>query len=308
MGVLEAASGVTVRSGGSEPAAADPSPAEHDTGGDDGASAAPETPKGREDFVPFAAIEPPKPSRRVAAAEKQIQEHLGRFSSEITGKLSAYEQRFAETQQTIARLQQELAESRRAVPQQQAPQQQQDEDPGRLQLEARKALAENRFDDYERLNQQAIETRLRRELRSEMETRVQELQKKLPTQVDPQIQFLLNRHENVAMSGDRGYQAVMVQDQTLELYGVPKGPARLAKAFELADKLLGGMKQQPTGGYDPAAAYALSGVAPARSAAPAASAQEDGYKLSPTELEVARAARMTPQEYVKYKFPEKWRK
>lgn len=310
MGVLGASESMNGRSGGGSPSASvepsTPEAPEHDGGAEPEAPAEPA--KARDDgFVPYSAIEPPKKSRREAAAEKQIQEHLGRFQNELGGKLTAFEQRIAENQQTIIRLQQELAESRRQPPPQQyqPPPQQQNEEPEQIQREARRALAENRFDDYEALNAKALELRMERRFQQRLEQEIGKVRENIPQPLDPMLQVMLAKHENVAVAGRRGVQAVMLKEQELDLYGMPPGPERTRKAFELADKMLGGQRQ--TSSYDPAAASALSGATPTRAAA-SSSPAEEGYKLSALEQEVARGAGMTPEQYVKWKFPERWRK
>lgn len=256
---------------------------------------------GPENFVPQSALEPKKPSRRQAATEAAVEAKLAEFRDTWTKNQQTYEQRLAEQREEMARMRGELEATRR-MPQQAPAPQAQEEDPRELRRQARELLDAGKYDQYEEMSHRAAVIAARRETAKDFDAKLEEVKRSIPQQVDPQLQFLISQHRNVALNGQRGMQAVMLKDQELGLYGVPPGPGRVQKAFELADKMLQSGQQQHS---STDVATALSAVPTAR---PAASngGGEPGVTLTPLQEDTRRAAKMSREEYVKWANPQKY--
>ncbi len=134
-----------------------------------------------------------------------------------------------------------------------------------------------------------------------------EMEKRIPQQVPFEIQQLMLGHRNVAMAGPRGIAAVQLKDQELAFNGAPHGPQRMAKAFELADKMLAATQGNGRpAGYDQSAALALSGASTGGRGAGNGGGNGGGVQLSGADVENARKAGMTPAEWVKWSDPQKY--
>jgi hypothetical protein len=114
-------------------------------------------------------------------------------------------------------------------------------------------------------------------------------------QASPVVQAMLGQFPAVVDAGDRGLQLAIIEDQKLGLLGIPDGPARYRKAFELASNQLA---PQGAPQYSQQSRQVLSGVPPARSAG-GSSKGEPGVSLSSFELKWAEAAGMSKEEYAK---------
>ena len=121
----------------------------------------------------------------------------------------------------MAQLAGQLEERARAPVQQQAPVAA-GPDPTELLRQANEALDAGKHAEYQRLSHQAAVVAARNEIRGEMQNELNTLRQQMPTQVNPAIQFLMSQHKNVALAGERGARAVMLKDQELELYGMPR--------------------------------------------------------------------------------------
>jgi len=262
-------------------------------------------PEAKGEFVPMSKIEPKKPGSRRSRAEEQIDARFRSYEEERKREREEYQQTLRQQAEQVARLTGQL-EALQKMPMQTPVAAQNRPDPADLRRRAREALQEGRFDDYERLNTEAVELIAEQKAEARAEAIRKELQERIPQPVNPMIQFLLNQHPAVAMAGERGARAVMLKEQELDLYGVPPGPQRTQKAFELANQWLAGQQPTPPARYSQDTAASLAGVPTGRSGNGSAAGQESGVTLTPVQLEAARNAGMTPAEYARWMNPQKY--
>lgn len=300
----------------------DPGPIENVGPGitDDSAAADPpeSTKPDPKDFVPFERIEKP-PARQLSRREQAIEDQIStrmkeaetRWEQQRAQEREQWQQQVRQQAEAIARTQGELEAIRRMPVPQPATPAAQGPDPDDLRRQARKALdVDKDFDAYERLSAQALRVEMQREYDQKLTASLTEFRKNLPPPpLPPQVQALVNRHEHVAMKGDAGLRLVWLKDQELEtLYGGPPGP-RLARAFELVNNALkpagnGGAARQ---GYDPSAAAALAAAPTTRPAGGGGGGGDtEGYTPTQLEKETAKNAGMPVEEYVRWKFPERF--
>ena len=264
-------------------------------------SAATEEPAAPEQQTePAAAPEPPKgervqvPSRRGAAAAKRdaIEQKLSALESQHTKTVEQMRQDLAQRDAELARLRggfeaiQPFLAQRQQAPAPAAP------DPDQLAREARALLDSGDFDGYQRKTMEATEARIL--------AKIPRQQPAPPAQapISPVVSALMAQHPKVLEAGDRGVQLAVIKDQELAVMGVPNGPDRWRRAFEMASTALGGTAQQPAS-YSQASREVLSGVPTARGGAKGTDAGP-GVTLSAYEVEVARRCGMTKEEYVQY--------
>lgn len=297
MGVLGAAGAIGIDTTAPEPdmTAMDDAPITEP------AAEPPSPPPDRGEFVPQSAIDGKTPgSRRQRAEEKiaaEVEKRFKAFEDDTRRRESEYQQTMRQYVEKIGALQGELSAIRQ-MPQQPA---QQQETPEILARRARDYLAEGKMDEYHETIFKA--STLASEQR--FNAKLDEIRRAIPQPVNPALQAMVLQHKNVAMAGERGMRAVLLKEQELDLYsGMPPGPARVQKAFELADAALAGQHTSQPVQFSRESAGALSGVAPATPSRQSNS--EPGVHLNEIEAEVARNARMTPAEYVRWKNPQKY--
>lgn len=268
--------------------------------------AAPEKPT----FVPLADVEKQgrTPGSRRQKAEAEIEARMQRVADAALAKQrEEYEKRLSTYEQTVAEMRgmvnAGMQRFNQPPPQQIAPPQESPED---LIREAKKNLDAGNFSEYERLKDKAYDVRLQQTVAREREAVLQEVTKRIPQQIPPFISTLIAKHDNVAMAGDRGLNAVMLKDQELALYNVPQGPERLKKAFELADQMLGGQSKPTPPQFSRDSAASLAAVPTTRPAGGGGSGEEPGVNLTPLQTQAAKNAGMTPAEYVKWMNPDKY--
>jgi hypothetical protein len=249
-------------------------------------------------------------SRRAKAdelVEERIKTHLGEFEKRWTTERQTLEQRLSQEQQERARLAGALETLQRMPQQPPAPVKDDRPDPTDLRRQAKKALDDKDFESYERLRDEATLIDADRRAEARMTKVRTELEGKIPQQIPPVIQHLLSRHQHVAMAGPRGEEAVVLKDRELALYGHQPGPERMAKAFELADKMLAPQQQQPARPtYSRDAAAALSAVPAGRPPGGGGGGGSDPEPLTALEKATARSAGMSEDDYRKWKSPEKF--
>lgn len=292
----------------------------------------PETPEApapeqKTDFVPFARVEDAsKPATRRGRGtlneqaqqfvEERLNTRLQEFESKFSQERQGYDQRLQEAAnytrqqaETIARLQGQI-EAIQARPATPATPAAPAADPDRLLEEAEEALTKNDLRTYHRKMTEAATARARGEVGAELKTLRADIEKRIPQPMDPFIASQMAANRNVAMAGPQGAEWVRIKDGELALRGMRPGPERMAKAFELADKEIEATrKPQRPAGFDQQAASALASVPTARPAGNGGKASPlDGYQPTELEKQVARDAGMTMEQYVKYKFPQKFLK
>jgi len=320
MGVLSAAGGRGAEP--TEPEDQTPAPAGDDpTPADEGRARA-------EDgtFVKAADLQPVKPSRRDRAradVEETVKSHLSEYEKRQAAerqayeqRLSAAEQRWQQSQEALARTQGALEEMRSRPAAAAAPAAPQGPDPEELRRQGAKELAAGNFDEWRRLEAQAMRIDARKEaegiFRPQFEAFKAEMSKQIQPTMPPHIQSLLMRHQNVAMAGQEGIQAVIAEKQRLDVYRRDLTPQqREVMAFAVADKTLAAMTSSNgrPAGFDQSAAVALSSVPSARGAGGGSGAADDasGVQLSKLQEETWRKAGFSSAaEYVKYGDPHRY--
>jgi hypothetical protein len=268
-------------------------------------SAVDEAPKEEKgEFVAMSKIQPKKPGSRRYQAESLVEQRLKEFSDNQTKERQTYEARASQYAQEVAQLRGQIEAMQRMPSASQA--QPTGPDPVQMRREARAALDAGKFDEYERMRDEAAQIEADRRAEAKVEAKFKEFRQQQPQPINPAIQMLISQHRNVAFAGERGMRAVMLKDQELgELYNVPPGPERVRKAFEIADGLLGSQQQPTPPSYSRDSAAALSGVPTGRSSN-GGSTSEPGVTLTSLQLEAARAAGMDPASYVRWSNPQKY--
>lgn len=234
---------------------------------------------------------PVKLSRREAAKQRD----------ELATKLDALTKTFGEAQKSwetkLSQVEQESARHRGAFEvltrqqqiQQGAQQPAPRKSPDEMKRAAREALDAGKFDDWDRLNTEAI---------------LEQVKGLIPAQQPgysgphPVVQAMMSQFPAVLNAGQRGIDMAIAQDNVLAAMGVADGPERYRKAFELASNTLGGQSQQPQP-FSQASRGALAGVAGARNSGQS-NGGEPGIMLSAYEKEVARRCGMSLEEYATF--------
>ncbi len=277
----------------SEATAADSSNDEPTTGGDN--AELPETPTPANDNAVSTKPEgsPVKLSRREAQRQK---------SDELTTKLDALTKTFDESRKAwdakLSQVEQESARHRGAYEtliaqtrQQQIQQAQTTprKSPVEMRREAQAALDAGKFDQWQDMFTESI---------------VEQMNGMIPAQQQvqsgphPVVQAMMVQFPAVVNAGQRGIDMAIAQDNVLAAMGVPDGPERYRKAFELASNTLGGQAQQQPQ-YSQASRGALAGLPNSRNSG-ASNGGEPGIVLSAYEKEVARRCGMSLEEYATF--------
>lgn len=270
-------------------------------------------PAPKPDFVPFSAVEGKQPGGRRNKTQEQIDERLKKFEDTWSQQRQTYESKISEMQAQQARLLGQV-EALTRMPQQQQPAPQKpgaDEDPSALRKRAREALDAGKWDEYDELNHKAAVIAAERSMEQRIAPQFEEVRRAIPQPVDPMIQYLVNSHQNVAMAGLRGLQAVDVKERELAvLYNVPPGPERLQRAFDLAEKSLAQQRTPQASPYGQDAAQALSAVVPTSrpSASGGSRNTEEGHQLTPVQEDTRRNLGWTKEEYIRWMYPDRFRK
>lgn len=263
---------------------------------------APKEDKG--EFVPMSKVQPKKPGSRRYQAESLVEQRLKEFSDNQAKERQTYQAQVSQHAQEVAQLRGQI-EAMQRMPSA-SPQPASGPDPAQMRRDARAALEAGKFDEYERLRDEAVQIDSDRRAEAKVEAKFKEFRQQMPQPLNPALQMLVSQHKNVAMAGERGMRAVMLKDQELgELYNVPPGPERVRKAFEIADGLLASQQQPTPPSYSRESAAALSGVPTGRSSN-GSSASEPGVTLTSLQREAARAAGMSPEQYVRWADPQKY--
>lgn len=231
---------------------------------------------------------PVKLSRRQEAQKQK---------DELSSKLDALTKSFGESQKSweakLAQVEQENARHRGAFElltrqqqiQQQAQVQTPRKSPDEIKRAAREALDAGKFDDWDRLNTEAILEQVKGLIPA---------QQPVQSGPHPVVQAMMAQFPTVLNAGQRGIDMAIAQDNVLAAMGVPDGPERYRKAFELASNTLGGQQPQAQQ-FSQASRGALAGVAGVRNGG--APSGEPGIVLSAYEKEVARRCGMSLEEY-----------
>lgn len=308
MGVL-AASGGMGGAGGGEPApAAEPEGAPAPEPAEEGAAPPPAADAADAAPSDWQARRPE--SRRKRAddlVDEKISARLGDFEKRWATERQTYEAQLAAANQRAAMLEGRLHEIGNRPQPAPVPVRDDRPDPTDLRRQAKKALDDRDFETYERLRDEATLIDADRRAEERIGKIRTEIEQKIPQQLPPEVQVLMAQHRHVALAGQRGVQAVMLKDQELALYGHQPGHDRVAKAFELAEKMLAPRAAPARPAYSADAAAALSGVPAGRP--PGAGAGGGGAEPEPLtaiEKQVARDAKMSEDDYRKWRNPDKF--
>lgn len=251
-------------------------------------------PKG--DPVP---LEAPKPqSRRERAVADQVARELAAEREKLRQEIAERDARHArdmeEIRQAIAR---QPPPAQQQVQQPMAPQ---GPDPSQLRREAKKAIDNRDFEEYERLNRQADAI----ERDQAIAKAVAEVRQQAQPQpaMDPQVIAMMAAHPRVAAAGPRGIALLNAKDMELRVLGVPPHEI-MAKTFKAVDELLGGQQQVADAGrpqFSQANASTLTGVKPGNAPAAPSGDPVKGVQLSDWERTVMKRFKMSEAEYAEH--------
>lgn len=234
---------------------------------------------------------PVKLSRR----EQQRQDR-----NELSAKLDAMTKTFGESQKAwetkFSQMAEEnarrqgafdamMAQTRQQQIQQAQVQQPPRKSPDELKRQAREALDAGKFDDWDRLNTEALMEQVKGLI---------PVQQPAQSGPHPVVQAMMAQFPAVLNAGQRGIDMAIAQDNVLAAMGVPDGPERYRKAFELASNTLGGQQQQQPQ-FSQASRGALAGVPNNRNSGQGTG--DPGIVLSAYEKDVARRCGMSLEEY-----------
>ena len=265
------------------------------------------------EFVPAAALVPESPtSRRDRQWRERVEQHLKPIKEEWTQKEQTYQQQLEAERRERQQQAEELARMRGAIEtMQRQPQQTQQAaprlDPEKLYAEADAALEANDIRTYNQKNRAAA--RLEAEIAAEAKVAAarQEFERRIPAQLPPHIQTAMYQNQHVAAAGEKGIRAVIRMEQELEDDGMPPGPARTQKAFQLVNEKLGKAGKAPARpAYSQDSAAALAGIPTGRAPAGGGRGSEEGVRLTAAESAAAKAAGMSAEEFTKWKDPHRY--
>jgi hypothetical protein len=273
--------------------AADSSNDEPITGNDSGELTETSTPANDNAISTKPEGAPVKLSRREAQRQK---------NDELATKLDALTKTFGDAQKSwetkLSQVEQESARHRGAFEQltrqqqiQQAQVQQQTpkKSPAEMRREAQAMLDAGKFDQWQDMFTESIVEQMKGIIPA---------QQQVQSGPHPVVQAMMVQFPAVVNAGQRGIDMAIAQDNVLAAMGVPDGPERYRKAFELASNTLGGQAaQQPQ--YSQASRGALAGL-PANRTGGAQNGGEPGIMLSAYEKEVARRCGMNLEEYATF--------
>lgn len=235
---------------------------------------------------------PVKLSRREAQRQK---------NDELSVKLDALTKTFGDAQKSwetkLSQVEQENARHRGAfevLTRQQQIQQGQQQQPARkspveMRRDAQAALDAGKFDQWQDMFTESIVEQMKGLIPA---------QQQVQSGPHPVVQAMMVQFPAVVNAGQRGIDMAIAQDNVLAAMGVPDGPERYRKAFELASNTLGGQTQQQPQ-FSQASRGALSGLPGGRSAG-TTNGGEPGIMLSAYEKEVARRCGMSLEEYATF--------
>lgn len=253
-----------------------------------------------------AAPEPPQP---VALPEKPV----GRREQERRAR-EAYEKKIGSLEETVkgiaeegrkeraeyqARLAQLMGnvEAMQRSPQYQPPPAAKPIDHTALLQEANEHLANGRFDKYQEKYAEAMEHRFMAKARAELAAAQPPQQQGM----DPRLQAVIMSTPAAqrVLTHERGQQMAAVKDNELNVMGVPNGPERWRKAYELAEQsLFGNQPQKPQ--FPTSGKQTLAGVPTSRTNG---AAGKNAPQITPPGLgddwkSWARKAGMSEAEYL----------
>lgn len=244
--------------------------------------------------APTERVDLPKtPSRRERAKQdsdailtelKTIRESHNRTADEMRSALAARDAEIArlrggyEALQPI--VQQRHNEANRAP------------DASQLRKEAQEAIDRGDFTTYQQKFAESVKADIVATL-----PRQEQQQHYAPPPLDPRLQVIMGQHAEV-VTHPQGLKLAMIEDQKLgQVYGIPDGPDRWSRAFQIAKAQLGATA--PTNGYSQQSAGALAGV-PTTNGGGRGQSRDPGVELTEHEKGVARAADMSYAEYAKF--------
>lgn len=237
---------------------------------------------------------PVKLSRREEQRQKrdELSVKLDALTKTFGDAQKSWETKLSQVEQENARRQGQFDAVIAQTRQQQITQQQQQparKSPDELKRQAREAIDAGKFDDWDRLNTEAILEQVKGMIPA---------QQQVQSGPHPVVQAMMVQFPAVVNAGQRGIDMAIAQDNVLAAMGVPDGPERYRKAFELASNTLGGQAPQAAQ-FSQASRGALSGLPNSRNSGSAGSG-EPGVMLSAYEKDVARRCGMSLEEYASF--------
>jgi len=172
----------------------------------------------------------------------------------------------------------------------------QEPEPDDLRRQAREALKAEKFDDYERLRDEAVRIETRRLVRGELDQVRQQIPRPNPQgdAIRREIDAQMMTHREVRKHPN-GFQYVAAKVQALLALGEPDTPDTRERAWDEAEAELAAKNGKPR--FDPNDGAALRGT---RSGTESTTESAESSELTPLQKKMARLARMSDEEYKKY--------
>lgn len=264
---------------------------------DDGPEEAPEQQPDMGEPAPPPEKAVPLPDKALSRREtarrdrELLEKKVGGLEETLTKMTEETRRERAEYQAQMARMMGNFEAMQRQP--QQAPQVKQP-DPTALMEEATAHLEKGEFSKYQAKLLEAAELRAINKMRTEYQPQQQQAQPAM----DPRMQGVImsTPAAGKVLAHERGMQMAQVKDNELAVMGVPNGPDRWRKAFELAEQTLLG--NQPQRSQFPASGkQALAGIPTSRING---SSKAAGPQVKPpANWEMwARRSGMTKEEYL----------
>lgn len=238
-----------------------------------------------------------KPESRRARAERERKEEIDRLAKSVERLSDGLSQRDQQLAQMRGFMEAQAMRPQYAPQQQQAP----TVDYAQLAKDAKKALDEGRFSDFQELTIAAAEAKTMARLAPAL----QELQQRQqpPNQMPPELGAMFAAYPDVAMH-PRHVDFLQAKNLELNARGVPPGPERLRMVFAEVDANLKGSKKNGGGAqYSQGSAAVLSGMPTSRSGAGGGGSNGPGITLNAAELKIAadleRKGIMSKADYAK---------
>lgn len=247
--------------------------------------------------VALTAPEKPQSRRERAAAESARKAVEGELAPLRDTLKSLQEERARERQESAERERRlfEMLNARQVPQQQEGPKQKSAAD---LMAEADKALTDGNVRDYQRLLIEAGGARAREEIEAFKRSMPQQQQQQ--PQMPPQLQavFMSTPGGPQVLAHERGMKTAILKDSELALDGMEDGPARWAKAIQLAHNKL----YPPEGGnaFPASGKSTLAGVPAAGRGGSSGAAKTPHVRLPPGAYERWGATSgFTKEEYAR---------
>lgn len=233
-----------------------------------------------------------RPSRRQRARmeiEETIKKHVSGVQESVQKTISEQSAQINQLLGTLRTLQEQRSYQQAPPPETKSG----SEDIDALDRQADEALERSDYATWKKLQRKIA----RLEAEQVADERMKRLQgSQQPQGIPPQVMAVAINYPKV-LERDPDLRLVSIKDQELDFQGVPPGPARVRKAFEAANALLGGSQSsQPS--FSQGSASVLSGTPTQSSGANTPSGPR--VRLTPFQKQVAKKAGLSEEEYARH--------